>query len=174
MQSHNRNGLIPLESPLGRRRSWTLYQLAERNRLGARGQCSCPAPAVTISYETGSGEMEVARHLASVLQASEQNNAAHWKVLDRQLVEDTLVELRLPRTLARLMPEDGRSYVEEVMEELVGLRPPSWIVVPRVSETIRRLAHEGRVILIGRGATFVTARPAHCLLVEASNACAEA
>src|SRR5262245_23073415 len=37
-----------------------------------------------------------------------------------------------------------------------GLRPPSWVLVPQVVKTIRRLAEAGHAILIGRGATVVT------------------
>jgi len=39
---------------------------------------------------------------------------------------------------------------------LFGLRPPSWVLVPQVAETILHLADAGHVILIGRGAAVVT------------------
>lgn len=56
------------------------------------------------------------------------------------------------------MPEDKRSYVDDVLDDLFGLRPPSWVLVPQVVETMLHLAEAGRVILIGRGSTVATAQ----------------
>jgi cytidylate kinase len=56
------------------------------------------------------------------------------------------------------MPEDRRSTIQDVTEELLGLRPPSWVVVPMVAETILRLVGAGHVIVIGRGATVIASQ----------------
>lgn len=117
-----------------------------------------PGPAVTIAYQTGSGEHAVARKLAEILPVDERESPAPWTVFDRRLVEVVLDDHHLPRRLARYMPEDRRSYLQDVMEELVGLRPPSWVMVPQIAETILNLASLGHVILVGRGANFITAR----------------
>ncbi len=55
------------------------------------------------------------------------------------------------------MPEDRRSFIQDVMDELVGLRPPSWVMEPKIAETVLHLADAGYVILVGRGANFITA-----------------
>jgi hypothetical protein len=114
-------------------------------------------PAVTISHQTGAGAQEIVERLAQILQATEPNSADVWKVFDRQLVEKALEEHHWPKALANKMPEDKRSYIDDVMDELFGLRPPSWVLVPQVVETTLRLAAAGNVILVGRGATVVTA-----------------
>ena len=44
------------------------------------------------------------------------------------------------------------------MEELFDLHPPSWLLVRNVSETILHLVELGNVIVIGRGATVLTAK----------------
>jgi DNA-binding transcriptional ArsR family regulator len=115
-------------------------------------------PAVTISHQTGAGAHEVAERLAEILQNREPKGAQPWTVLDRQLVERALEEHHLPQKLAKKMPEDKRSYVDDVLDDLFGLRPPSWVLVPQVVETMLHLAEAGHVVLIGRGATLVTAR----------------
>lgn len=115
-------------------------------------------PAVTISHQTGAGAHAVGEQLAMLLERTEGDAMQHWRVVDRALVETALEEHHLPRQLARKMPEDRRSYVEDVLDDLFGLRPPSWVLVPQVIQTIRRLAEAGRVILIGRGATVVTSQ----------------
>jgi hypothetical protein len=123
---------------------------AKRSRLAG--------PAVTISHQTGSGAREIAERLAEILQQTELSGRQPWTVLDRQLVERALEEHHWPGHLARKMPEDKRSYVEDVLDDLFGLRPPSWVLVPQVVETMLRLAEAGRVILIGRGSTVATAQ----------------
>jgi len=117
-----------------------------------------PGPAVTVSYQTGAGAHETARELAGILQSDEPDGSPAWTVFDRQLVEKVLEEHHLPKTLSYLISEERRSYIKDVMEELLGLRPPSWVMVPQIAETVLHLAEAGRVILVGRGANFITAR----------------
>jgi DNA-binding transcriptional ArsR family regulator len=115
-------------------------------------------PALTISHQTGAGAHFVAELLAEMLQQTQGKGIQPWTVFDRALVETALEEHHLPRQLAKKMPEDGRSYLDDVLDDLFGLRPPSWVLVPQVAETMLHLAEAGHVILIGRGATIVTER----------------
>jgi hypothetical protein len=115
-------------------------------------------PAITISHQTGAGAREIAERVAQILQEAEPHSAPAWKVFDRHLVETALEEHHWPRALANKMPEDKRSFLDDVMDELFGLRPPSWVLAPQVAETTLRLATAGHVILVGRGATVVTAQ----------------
>lgn len=77
-------------------------------------------------------------------------------VFDRNLVEQVLEDHHLPAHLARMMPEDRISDLTDFLDEMFGLHPPFWTLVRRISETIQRLAQQGNVILIGRGANLVT------------------
>jgi cytidylate kinase len=113
--------------------------------------------AVTISRQTGSGAHAVAELLAERLQAGPPKQAA-WTVFDRNLVERVLEDHRLPARLAKFMPEDRKSRLDDIMDELFGLHPPTETLVHKTSETILRLADLGHVILIGRGANVITAK----------------
>ena len=124
----------------------------------SHGRRGLAGPAITISHQTGAGAHEVAEAAADLLQQSDSHGAQRWVVLDRQVVEQALEEHHWPRQLAEKMPEDKRSYVDDVLDDLFGLRPPSWVLVPQVVETMLRLAEAGHVVLIGRGATVITAR----------------
>jgi cytidylate kinase len=52
------------------------------------------------------------------------------------------------------------------MEELFDLHPPSWLLVRKVSETILHLLELGNVIVIGRGATVISAKLDHVVHVR--------
>lgn len=137
-------------------RSYMLSYL-EADRKSALSRGRQPGPAVTISYQSGSGAHEIAQRLTEAMQATEPKGAILWTVFDRHLVEKVLEENELPKALAKFMPENRRSFIQDAMEELVGLRPPSWVMVPKIAETVLHLADAGYVILVGRGANFITA-----------------
>jgi cytidylate kinase len=143
------------EPDLDRCRSWLAYQLNHPKRPSARGVWPPPGPAITISDQVGSGVQEIARHLTGILQASEPKDSAPWTVFHRLLLTQVLEEHHLPKSLAKLMSEDRRSYLDDVLDELIGLRPPSWELIPKVVQTVLHLANAGHVILVGRGASVI-------------------
>jgi len=149
---------MSINSSLEKSRSFVVSQFQGPHEGKSGGDPRSAGPAITVSHQTGAGAHEIADRLGRMLQEAEPQSADAWMVFDRQLVEQALEEHHWPKALANKMPEDRRSYIDDVMEELFGLRPPSWVLVPQVAETILRLAAAGRVILIGRGATLVTAR----------------
>jgi cytidylate kinase len=138
--------------------SYILTQLQTRKKRVAVSGSPPPGPAITISHQTGSGAHDIAARLAGLLQVGEPKGTAPWTVFDRDLVDKMLEEHHLPQSLAEFMPEDRRSFIEDVMDELLGVIPPSWVVVQQVAETVLHLVDAGHVILVGRGANFITAR----------------
>lgn len=154
------------ETDLNRCRAYVAYWVNEQKKPSAARRWPPPGPAVTVSQQTGAGTHEVAKRLAALLQASEPKASAPWTVFDRQLVEKVLEEHHLPKRLAKLMPEDRRSYLDDVLDEIIGLRPPSWELVPMVIKSILHLADAGHVILVGRGAGIVTGSMANVFHVR--------
>jgi hypothetical protein len=134
-------------------KSYIIQQLKRRGF-----QALPPGPAITISHQTGAGAHEIAGRLAKLLHDSEPRKSIAWTVFDRHLVEKVLEDHHLPKSLAKFMPEERRSIIQDLMEQLVGLRPPSWVMVPKIAETVLHLAEAGNVVLVGRGASFITAR----------------
>lgn len=111
--------------------------------------------AVAISPQTGSGALQVAERLSEYLQARIQEAEHPWRVFDRSLMAQVLEEHHLPKRLAKYMPEDSQNVLDDMVDELLGLRPPSWIIVQQSIETILNLIRGGNVILIGWGANAV-------------------
>jgi len=120
-----------------------------------------PKLAVTLSRQTGSGALLVAERLAQLLQERAPAQGCAWTVFDRNLVEKVLEDHRLPKQLAQFMPEDRVSQFADMMQELLGLHPPSWTLVSQTTETILKLAELGNVILVGRGAHVITSKLSH-------------
>jgi hypothetical protein len=115
-------------------------------------------PSITISHQTGAGAPEIAEQLAGVLQKTELVGTDAWEVFDQQLIERTLYEHGWPKKLLEKITEEKRFFIDDLMDELFRLQPPSWILVPQVAETTLSLAVAGHVILVGHGATVVTAK----------------
>ena len=122
--------------------------------------------AVVISRQSASGAHEVAGKLARYLQARPPNDGPPWTVFDRNLMEKVLADHHLPQRLARFIPEDRISEIDDIMAQLFGLRPPADVLVQQTSETILHLAELGNVILLGRGSAVITADLPHVFRVR--------
>lgn len=114
-------------------------------------------PAITFSYQTGAGMREIAPLVTRLLDQTEFRERHPWTVYDQQLIEQSLQENLWPRELASRITEDKRLFLDELVDDLFGLRPPSWVLVPQLVRTILRLAVNGHAILAGYGVTIVTA-----------------
>lgn len=112
-------------------------------------------PAITFSRMTGAGGLTMADELAEYLQAKVPRHAP-WTVFDRKLVEQVLEDHHLSKRVAEFMPENHKSMLTDIFEELLGLHPSAWTLVHQTAETILHLAQMGNVILVGRGASVVT------------------
>ncbi len=150
---------------LGRCLSFINCQLRPSERK-AGGREPRPVRAVTISRQAGCGAMEVATKLAARLQAETPLDQPQWTVFDRNLMEQVLADHNLPARLAKFLPEDRITYLQDIADELFGLRPDSWTVIEQITETTLRLAELGNVILIGRAGNIITARLPHVLHVR--------
>jgi len=114
--------------------------------------------AVTISRQTGCEALVVAEKLAHYLQECSPKNVPPWTVFDRNLIDKVLEDHNLPAYLAKFLPEDRASELEDFLNELFAVRPPSSTIIRQTAETILKLAALGNVILIGRGGNMITAK----------------
>ncbi len=117
--------------------------------------------AITISREAGCRAHALAEKLVRYLEPHNAPEAPPWTIFDKNLIQQVLQEHQLPERLAQFMPEDRILEIDDIMDELFGLRPPSWTLVQQISETILRLADLGNVIIVGRGANIITAKLSH-------------
>lgn len=158
MQTNQSSDSFSEKSALDQCNAYILRQLQNSKKSLSADAPRPSGPAVTISYQTGAGAHEIAGLLAKRLQSADSKEDFPWTVFDHHLVGKVLEEHHLPQSLAKFMPEDRRSYIQDVIEEFAGVRPPSWVTAPQVAETVLHLADAGHVILVGRGASVITAR----------------
>jgi cytidylate kinase len=144
------------EEDLDRCRVYLDYQHDHPKLPSDKGVWPPPGPAVTIAPQTGSGAPEIARQLAAILERDEPEGSSPWGVFDRELAKHALEEHHVPARVLELMPEDRRSYFDDVLDEMMGLRPPSWELVPMMVKTIQHMVEVGHVILLGYGGGIVT------------------
>jgi len=113
-------------------------------------------PFVTLSRESGSGGASLARLLVRELNAHAPAEIC-WVVTEGTITTQMLRQYHLSDHLARFLPEDRVSEISSSVGELVGLHPSLWDLVQKTNQTMRRLARQGHVVLVGRGANFATA-----------------
>lgn len=132
------------------------YLNLHASRTGPSPHRPTPTMFVTISREAGAGATTLAHILARDLNLGRTSKDPKWRVFDGNLVEAMLHDRAYPDRLAKYLPEDNVSEINAAIGELLGLHPSIWEMVQDTNDLIRRLAEEGRCILIGRGANFAT------------------
>ena len=143
-----------------------------RNYLSALSQPGAqrpaiPRPTVTISRESGAGALSVATLVARQLDLDCPGDPpCSWAVFDRNLVTKILEDHSLSKKIEEFLPEDARFALSEAFEFLLGLHPPGWTLREYTKDTIRRLAMNGNVILVGRAGAIITAKLRHVLHVR--------
>jgi len=115
-----------------------------------------PRRAVTISRQAGCGAVMVAEKLAKYLQQHSPGSDCPWTVFDRNLMDKVLEDHNLPTRLAKFLPEDRASQLEDILADIFETHPTAQTVIRQTAETILKLAHLGNVILIGRGGNIIT------------------
>jgi cytidylate kinase len=122
--------------------------------------------AVTISRQAGCGAVIIAEKLADYLQQLSPHDGIKWTVFDRELMDKVLADHDLPKYLAKFLPEDRMSYVEDMLAEVFHVHPPTHTVIQQTAETLLQLAGLGGAIIIGRAGNIVTARLPNVLHVR--------
>jgi cytidylate kinase len=157
-----------MNTPFGFERSLSFIhcQLKPTDKSVSFQRSGAPKHAVTISRQSGCGAHVVGEKLIRYLQSRTSDDEPPWTLLDRNLVEKVLQDHQMPERLARFMPEDRTHEISDIMEHCIGLHPPSELLIQRMSETIRRLAEAGNVIIVGRAASVITANLPHVIHVR--------
>src|SRR5215475_6534368 len=108
------------KTEIDRCRAYLDYQHNHPKQPSADGVWPPPGPAITIAPQTGSGAREIARELAALLERDQPEGSSPWGIFDRELARHALEEHNLSAKFAERMPEDKRSYFDDVLDEFMG------------------------------------------------------
>jgi cytidylate kinase len=122
--------------------------------------------AITISRQAGCGGVIVAEKLANYLEQHSTDGHKPWTMFDRNLMQQVLADHKLPAHLEKFLPEDRVSAIEDTLADIFGVRPTAETLVQQTAETILKFVELGNVIIVGRGANFITAKQEHVLHVR--------
>jgi len=112
---------------------------------------------ITISRQAGAGANTVSDILIDLLKSYRKKDTPEWTSFDKNLIEKVIEDHHLPGTLAKIIEENKLTAVSSIVDELVTGLPDTWALIHKTFETILQLAQMGNVIIIGRGANFLTA-----------------
>lgn len=137
------------------------------NSSGAKRRGQLHGPVVTISREAGARGNSIAKALIPELEASELiPKHRPWTVFNHDLLDHCIREHNLPERTAEYFPEDKPEEIRSLIGEILGLHAGGYTNARKVAESIRRLAHAGNAIVVGRGANVVTANVKHAIHVR--------
>jgi hypothetical protein len=146
--------------------AYFISQFKDRHEPLPSGDVRLFKPTITISHQTGAGAPEIAEQLTRLLQKTELKGDRPWVLYNHHLIENALAEQRLPKRLGEKITEEKRFFINELIDDVFDLQPPSWVLVPQVREITLRLAMAGYAVLVGHGATVVTAKLANVFHVR--------
>jgi len=105
-------------------------------------------PFVTVAREPGSGGAVIAQAVAEKL---------GFEFIDKQLVEEIAHSVKRRKELIESLDEKARSAVENLVDSVLD---PEYVneekYVSMLFKLIITYAHRGRVVILGRGANFIT------------------
>lgn len=114
----------------------------------------CASGFVTISRQAGAGGITVGEKLADFL--NKEKLALPWTVFDKDLVHRVMQEHQMSEKMLPYLKEENVPEFQDTMEDVLRLHPAKFTLVQKTSQTIRRLAETGHVIIVGRGASVLT------------------
>jgi len=126
-----------------------LFQVQESIHLPAQTiDRNFTRPFITIAREPGSGGVPIAKAVAQKL---------GFTCVDEQLIDEVARSTKLRKELIRAVDEKSRTHVEDIIQSLLN---PDYVddikYVTELSKVILTYAVKGNVVIVGRGANFLT------------------
>lgn len=117
-------------------------------------------PAITISREFGCPGIALAQELAKTLSTRRSQDGKHveWKALDKEIITKAANDINLtPNMVERLYKEKSLGLFADLFKSFSDHYIPSDVQVKKtVAGVVRAMAHEGHVVILGRGGVILT------------------
>ena len=114
-------------------------------------------PSIMISREAGARGLEIGAKLVDYLTQFDDTAEHGWALFDQSLVTRVIETKKLPEVIREyLTPVISDTRPHEVIDTMHGTPPSEWTLFQHSADVIRRLCQLGNVIILGRGANFLT------------------
>lgn len=114
-------------------------------------------PFVTISRQAGAGGHSLAEALLTRMEKEPDPLFKGWQMFDQELCKRISEDPKLKVSMQSLLTEEYRTQVEDLLAGMVVGESSQEAVIKKTFETVRALATFGKVILVGRAGSCVTA-----------------
>ncbi len=112
-------------------------------------------PFITISREYGCFGYNLAEKLIKLLN-EEYNPEPVWAAYDRKLLEKIMEDMGLSQSLTETLTNNARKTLTNLLQTTFSKFPPQVAVYRKLVETIRILAINGNVVIVGRAGNVIT------------------
>ncbi|HAX49024.1 MAG TPA: cytidylate kinase-like family protein [Ignavibacteria bacterium] len=136
-------------------KSYLFCQLKRNELTKTEGYHPGILPFITISREAGTGESAITGTLLEELSGKQSAIECPWTLYDKDLVKRVVDDYHLTNVNG-VLPEDKFSDIQTMFEELFGIHPTKREMAHNLSKSILKLADMGNVIIVGRGAFYIT------------------
>lgn len=116
-------------------------------------------PVITISREYGCPGYTIANMLADKInEIYNLKPENRWKAVDKQILQEASKELELPEELIRKVAKQENKGIFADMFQSTSYIPNDIKVKKKIAQIIVSLAHQGNIIIIGRGSSIITSK----------------
>ncbi len=112
-------------------------------------------PFVTISREYGSDGWNLAKKLAERLNNG-QKIAPPWLAYNRDVLSRVKEDTQLSTRLAETLEQPAQNAIDEFFDNYFADKPPRIAIFKKTAKTIKTLAWNGNVVLVGRAGCLIT------------------
>ena len=137
-------------------RSYMESQLKRTNGINNNHQKITTEPFITFSREPGAGSSVIVDKSYKFLEINDRPLHGNWYIFDKELIHQVLEDEGLHKDVINAMPDRKYSHIDEIIQELLGVRPSRLQLIQKTNEVIHRLAENGNVILLGGGSYIIT------------------
>lgn len=113
------------------------------------------APFVTISREYGCEGYDLGAKIIEIIN-KEFNPEPLWAVYDRQVLDKVMKDMGLSSKLAKTLTDDALNSMTNVIQTTFSKFPPQVAVYRKLAETVKLLAANGNVIIVGRAGNVIS------------------
>lgn len=112
-------------------------------------------PFVTVSREYGCGGFDVAEKTAEIINR-ERRPSPPWVAYDRAILDAIMNDLGISSSLLETLTSPARKQIDDFLQTTLSELPPQVVVYRSLAETVRTLATNGNVIIVGRAGRAIT------------------